>query len=422
MILIYNKLYKYIWIYISIRIINDYIFFETFPKQIRPNIFNLNNYPSNILVPIFFIYLGSFIFSILLYFYSKEKLKVEKKDEQSIKSDSLKRYELIHYIYEPNIKLRTIIFTSFLSIMSIELTRILYIIGFMSLFYFSFDLFFVAYINLIIFDKPIYSHKKCAILFILIFSTIFKFISNYEYVSNDKYNLFYKNHIILIPIFMIIYILLTLIRFYSLCKIKWIFDYKFIPVRIFFIIYNFLGIIIILIPCLISSNVKCADKTKINDINLICLIKIDNDYYFDSFSYYFKQLWRNDRNIGMNILYLFLFLIQLLLNALRLLYSLLIIRNLSPEYYLCSYGIYFFISRFFELINAIINDVVINTAIFNLLADTVSLICILIYLELIELNFCNLNHNLKKNIENRCIDDYNVNNLYDDNDKDSNNI
>ena len=124
----------------------------------------------------------------------------------------------------------------------------------------------------------------------------------------------------------------------------------------------------------------------------------------------------------MNILYLFLFIIQLLLNALRLLYSLLIIRNLSPEYYLCSYGIYFFISRFFELINAIINDGVINTAIFNLLADTVSLICILIYLEIIELNFCNLNHNLKKNIENRCIDDYNVNNLYDDIDSDSNNI
>ena len=110
------------------------------------------------------------------------------------------------------------------------------------------------------------------------------------------------------------------------------------------------------------------------------------------------------------------------MNALRLLYSLLIIRNLSPEYYLCSYGIYFFISRFFELINAIINDGVINTAIFNLLADTVSLICILIYLEIIELNFCNLNHNLKKNIENRCIDDYNVNNLYDDIDSDSNNI
>ena len=120
--------------------------------------------------------------------------------------------------------------------MSIELTRILYIIGFMSLFYFSFDLFFVAYINLIIFDKPIYSHKKCAIITILTISTLFKSLTTFEYISNDNYNLFYKNHIIFIPIIAISYILLSLMRFYSLCKIKWLLDYKFIPVRIFFVI------------------------------------------------------------------------------------------------------------------------------------------------------------------------------------------
>ena len=32
----------------------------------------------------------------------------------------------------------------------------------------------------------------------------------------------------------------------------------------------------------------------------------------------------------------------------------------------------------------------------------------MVYLELIELNICNLNHNLKKNIENRSIDDYKI--------------
>ena len=50
-----NKLYKYIWIYILIRIINDYIFLETFPKQIRPSFLDLENYPSNIICQIIFI-------------------------------------------------------------------------------------------------------------------------------------------------------------------------------------------------------------------------------------------------------------------------------------------------------------------------------------------------------------------------------
>ena len=108
--------------------------------------------------------------------------------------------------------------------------------------------------------------------------------------------------------------------------------------------------IIILIPSLISNNVKCVDKTTLNDIDLICLIKKEKgnntEYYFDSFSYYFEQLWKNDRNIGMNILYLFLFLIRIILNSLRILYSILIIKNLNTEFYLCSWEIFYSIIKF----------------------------------------------------------------------------
>ena len=131
-----------------------------------------------------------------------------------------------------------------------------------------------------------------------------------------------------------------------MCKIKWLLDFKFIPIRILFSIYNFFGIIILLIASLISSYVKCVDKSKINDIDLFCSVKIEKEdkieYYFDSFSYFFEQLWRKDRKAGMNILYLFLFIIQIFLNALRILYSLIIITRLNPEYYLCSFEIYFF--------------------------------------------------------------------------------
>jgi len=68
------------------------------------------------------------------------------------------------------------------------------------------------------------------------------------------------------------------------------------------------------------------------------------------------------------------------------------------------------------LIKAIIDNKNIKTEIFNSTAEIVSLICIMIYLEL---NFCNLNHNLKKNIENRGIFEYNNNHIYDEIDTNS---
>ena len=271
------------------------------------------------------------------------------------------------------------------------------------------------------FDIPLYSHKKFAIIFIIIICTLFKILSTYEYISNDNFKLFYKNHIILIPIIIIIYLFISVLRFYSICKIKWLLDFKYIHTRRFFPIYNFFGVIILLVACLISSYVKCSDKSKINDIDLICFVKMEKgdtiEYYFDSFSYFFEQLWRKDRNTGMNILYLFLFIIQIFLNALRILYSIIIISLLNPEYYLCSFGIYFFCIRFLLLIKAIIEDDNIKVSIYNLIAETGSLIGIMIYLELIELKFCNLNNNLKKNIEHRGMTEYNLNNIYNENEE-----
>ena len=313
------------------------------------------------------------------------------------------------------------LFITFLSIISVEVVTVFIILGFMSLLYWVFDLYFLAYINFLIFGIPIYSHKKCAIIFIIIFSSVFKFLSTFEYIYNPDYNLFYKNHIFIIPIIIISYLLLSLTRFYSLCKIYWFLDYKFIPVRIYFSIHNFIGTILFLIVGLISNGVKCVDKATFNDIDLICLIKIENEYYFDSFPYFFEQLWKKDENTFINLFYLLLFIIRLLLNSLKILYTILIIRFLNPEYYLCSYEIYLIIKRFIGLIKAITNNGDIKLEIYNILAEIGAIIGILIYLELIELNFCNLNHNLKKNIENRGISEYNIDNLYNELDNIENN-
>ena len=188
----------------------------------------------------------------------------------------------------------------------------------------------------------------------------------------------------------------------------------------FFIVYNFIGISIFLIAAIISSLINCVDKTTINDIDLICLIKSGDDYYFDSFSYFLERLWSNNRTPLWNIFYLFLFFIRIILNALRVIYFLLIIRHLSPEYYLCSYDLSYLIIRIMGLIKAIINNEDIKIEIYNVLKEIGALIAILIYLEIIELKFCNLNHDLKNHIENRSIDDYNINNIYNETDDNEN--
>ena len=105
-----------------------------------------------------------------------------------------------------------------------------------------------------------------------------------------------NKYALLIPLGTIAYILSSLLRNYSLCKIKWVLDYKFISIGTFLLIYNFFGTIILLIPSLISNAYKCVDKQTFNDINIICNIKIENgnviEYYYDNFSYFFKQIWR----------------------------------------------------------------------------------------------------------------------------------
>ena len=400
---------------------NEYLFTKSFPDAIKPDIFEITNYPSNILIQEFFNYIGSFIFSIFLIIYEKSQTqKKENDNETRINSGFLYNYDLIYYTKQPNeSNIKVIIFISIISIISVETINNFMTLNLSGLVYWIIDRFFIANINLKLFGIPIYSHKKFSIVCILIFSTLFKFLSTYEIFINDEYNLIYKNHLFLAPIISIVYICVTIPRLYSICKIKWLLDYKYTPVSILYCIYSSVGIIFLLISSLISNFIKCVDKTVLNDIDLVCSIKIKTENETDySFSYFFEKLGDKE-TFGLNILYIFLFLIKISLNALRLLFTFLIIKHLNPEYYLCSFEIYFFLLRFIDLIKAIITENDIKVPTFSLFAEIISLICIMIYLELIELKFCNLNRNLKKYIEIRSSNEYLLNNINNDENKEN---
>ena len=70
------------------------------------------------------------------------------------------------------------------------------------------------------------------------------------------------------------------------------------------------------------------------------------------------------------------------------------------------------------LIEAFINEIINRTCIFDIifliLCFTIELIIILVFLEIIEVKFCGLNENLKRNIESRGIIDSSLINIDDD--------
>ena len=405
----YNQLYKYIWLFVIIKLVNEYIFGYSFPEQIRPDIFNVVNYPPNKIVHYFFHYLCSFILSGFLYLY--EKLQQEKKVKHTIKlAPTLFKIKFQYYNQESiKHKIISIIFYSFICIISNDAIELIMGAGFSLFVYWEFDLFIIANINLILFGYPLFTHKKFAIIIVSVFSSLFQIITTFMYLFDDKYYLFFKNHILIIPIITIIYPIISIIRFYAICKIKWLLDYKFVPTGVLYSIFSLVGMMVFLIASFISTYIKCVDKATLYDIDLICSIQIETgnkiEYYFDNYFYFIKKLWDKD-SIETNILYIFLFILNLFLNALGLLYSFVNIKNLNPEYYQCSYQLLYFIIYLIELIKAIINDDNVGVSILKLLSEFLSLISIMIYLELIELRFCGLDSNLKMYIEKRGVSEY----------------
>ena len=415
----YNKLYKYLWIYVAIRVVNEYFFGNSFPKQLVIGLFKSDNFPPNRIIQEKFNYLGGFFFSIFFHFYEKKQIKIiykEENEEQKTNTDSISsnKIEYIHNEYDPtdvsNLPLITVLIPIVLSIIALTSMNIYQIIGLDGLDYWVLDLFFMAYLTKFIFNRPVYGHKKIALLIIFIFSTLFKSISTILLANDKDHRIIYKDYPIFIPFGIVIYILFSLLRNYSLCKIKWLLEYKYVKLSDILIIYNTVGTILLFIASMISNFVKCVDKEEFDDIDLICNIALikgnSTEYYFDEYTHFFGKLWKTDINAWLNFLYIILFLIKLFANFLKLLYSLLIIKHLNPEFYLCPTFIYFFVFKILKIIDEIFKHNNTLSEIFNAIAEAVGIIGIMIYLELIELRFLNLNRELRKNIEMRAMTEY----------------
>jgi len=210
-------------------------------------------------------------------------------------------------------------------------------------------------------------------------------------VDEEIYNI--KEKLILIPTGIISFLIIMFIRSYSNCKIKWISDYKDISVSKILIFYGLFGTIMCSLVSLFTTFVECNEY-----IN--CDIKKDGKKYFEHFSIFYENISSS------KIIFTFLIILNIIFGFLKSLFYLVIIKYLTPFHAIALPSIYYFLLIVILGFHTLINQkkkkeakrIEIFFTICDIMADFFTIIGIFIYSEIIELNFCELNYNLKKNI------------------------
>ena len=261
-----------------------------------------------------------------------------------------------------------------------------------------------------IFNVKLYNHQKLSFL-IIIFPFIFKvgtiILSIISCDDNDPGIIYLKNKLI-IPIGIILYFIILISDSYILTKIKLFMDIRFISIPEVLMYFGLFGFIICLIITFASSYIKCPHFQK----DICDIPSIENNktiYYFENYKIYFSELKENLlKNIVVNLIGNFSFLFEWF-------FSLLVVKHLSPIHKIFSTPFFFLSQKILLSINTLCKEkqffaknkikYILWKFILDVTGDLISLLGLTIYLEIIELNFCNLNYDTRKSISKRAISD-----------------
>ena len=237
----------------------------------------------------------------------------------------------------------------------------------------------------------------------------------------------------LIPISIIIYLFIIISTSYIFTKLKFYMDLRFISQTKLLIFYGIIGFIFSTIACIIETSFQCfGDEKELfcplfdntnngidigiytyneNNTTIANNTKSETDRYIENFFIFIKDFSMLDpKDITIEIIIIF---IEIIFSYCELYFDVLVLNYLTPMHFIFCNLIYLFVAKFIELIKNIING-------FNYLNLVkispffFSFIGFMIYLELIELNFCKLNYNLRKYINERSLKD-----IYEDNTNES---
>ena len=233
------------------------------------------------------------------------------------------------------------------------------------------------------FDSNFYRHQYLSIILIIILETI-SYICT---IFNKPYNIDYVQIVFEFFIYFFFYVSMsTAFGFIKIALDKCYFS----PYKICYSVGIVNGTIILIIYFIVSIS-NCEDDADVRIDDKLCTKQYNNKNYFDNIFGFFKDYTSLD---------IIIFMSYFIHNALSFILFNITIQNYTMCHTILIYQIITIFNNLFNLRNFDTLYQIIIIIIFIL-----KLIASLVFLEIIELNFCGLSKNIIKNIQQRASDD-----------------
>lgn len=417
------KSLKYILLSSISNVLNIYVYGFTYIECFAPmNIYqfiyegiysenNTKDFSNHRVFDPFFSYLGIIVLSFFFVKTKKEndieeiKHKLEDECNENARTSSVFNIKLIYNKKKEYLKqAKGMIFYIIILILWIieENLLLIYVDIFQDLDFWFFELIFVSIIHSRIFLTKIFSHQIIGVAISVIVGSSLKIYSITLTLQSGNEAVFYNKHRGLIS-FAIIYFLLITLRSYVNTQIKIFLDVKYISHRVLLMSYGIAGAVICFFTAIYTSSVTCYDAL----INYVCKKEYNGNFYYDEIHSYFESTENT-------LVRLIVIVLGMITSFSYMYHYTLVIKYYSPVHVIFSFPINFFLLKTICLIfSAIFFREKLFTKpehsrkfLLDESGDIAAITGFLIYLEMIELHFLNLDFNIKRKIIERGEDDY----------------
>ena len=408
----YNHLYKYILFYLFLSMLSQGLYglnYFSYFNLIKFTFFvdeNLDFIKYYFIRKIIFSYFGTFILACISLIYDKIKTIREIKDATLRNSNHI---IIIHEGNNENVEQKNtflfLLIIIFLWVLEEQVLDI-YSRNLPHIDFWMLELIIIAKLNSIILKIPIFKHQKFVLYFSLV-PIIIKIITIIIEIEDGKKEFIYEDNLYWIPIGLLIYFTFVTLKAYVIIKIKWLMDLKYISANKLLIIYGLIGTVFYSIFSLISSFTENEENNQNKGKNNNIFINI----YYSFYSYYLLFRHSNETQI----------IVEIIVSILRMIlfyyinYNvMMIIKYLTPMHIVFLTPIFYFFTKVVVIICNLIYcsikkdlsgfldnkevPMIIEKFLLDLFQDIFCFLGFLVYLEIIQLDFCGFNYNLRDEI------------------------
>jgi len=410
------KSYKYILFAFLLKILNDnYFTFNSISPQNEIHLFGISSVLSkHNIIQHFYKYIsyiiGGIIFKLIIRYNTKRR-KNEKISNEDKKKSFFWSLTLIHYEKEKEKKpINQLLMISFFYSLFFEFVYLMILFKVNNLCFWPFEVIFLEFFMKKFFSIKFYNYQKCSLIFMITIISTFSIINSFlpvidfNSISKNAYeileSLVNKNYFIFVLIFIIINLFHIFIS-YVRVRAKVLIDFKYISPYTIIIFIGIFGIILSTLELIFGHFFKCE-----GNFRDYCILESNNNKYLDDIQIYLQSLKNkkndNEKSYEFYLEILLLLPIFLVTNFFELVCEFWIITHLIPVFVLIKNNFYYGINGIFFIIfnyNKFDNKRDILTQFFICeITEITSIICYMIYLQMIELRFCGLDNYLDRNL------------------------